>query len=269
MGGQIWRFDIFNGEDASSLVNGGVIAQLGAAPADPPAEADSRRFFYAPDVSLVNDGDNTFVNIAIGSGHRANPNSASIEDRFYAIRDYLPFGTRTQVAYDTLGDDPITDADLIDVTDDMNVAVPPGSDGWRLELRTGGWAGEKVLAEARTFNSRIFFTTFSPDVSGGSTSCEPRLGTNRLYIVDILTGKAVTNLDQSADDQELTESDRYEEFNGSIPSEVTFLFPEATDADCESGDCEQPPLACVGLFCFEPDFNNDPVRTIWSEEKTY
>ena len=33
MGGQIWRFDIFNGQPAATLVNGGVIAQLGGAPA--------------------------------------------------------------------------------------------------------------------------------------------------------------------------------------------------------------------------------------------
>src|SRR5690606_17576208 len=31
MGGQIWRFDIFNGEPASNLVTGGVIARLGSA----------------------------------------------------------------------------------------------------------------------------------------------------------------------------------------------------------------------------------------------
>ena len=37
MGGQIWRFDVTNGNSASTLVAGGVIAQLGAAPAAVPA----------------------------------------------------------------------------------------------------------------------------------------------------------------------------------------------------------------------------------------
>ena len=35
MGGQLWRFDISNGQAATSLVAGGVIAQLGAAPSPP------------------------------------------------------------------------------------------------------------------------------------------------------------------------------------------------------------------------------------------
>src|SRR5690606_34786041 len=54
MGGQVWRFDIANGETATNLVTGGVIAQLGAAPSADPDLADTRRFYYAPDVAIVN-----------------------------------------------------------------------------------------------------------------------------------------------------------------------------------------------------------------------
>ena len=43
MGGQVWRFDIFNGQNASNLVNGGVIAQLGAAGSGAVTAANSRR----------------------------------------------------------------------------------------------------------------------------------------------------------------------------------------------------------------------------------
>src|SRR5690606_29995891 len=54
MGGQVWRFDITNGASASNLVAGGVIAQLGAAGLASPTLAETRRFYYAPDVASVN-----------------------------------------------------------------------------------------------------------------------------------------------------------------------------------------------------------------------
>ncbi len=54
IGGQVWRFDIWNGRDRSQLVTGGVLANLGAAePRPTPATAaDARGFFNAPDVAL-------------------------------------------------------------------------------------------------------------------------------------------------------------------------------------------------------------------------
>jgi type IV pilus assembly protein PilY1 len=268
MGGQVWRFDVFNGQPTSNLVTGGVIAQLGAAPNAAPTVAESRRFYYSPDVALINDGNQIFFHIGIGSGHRARPNQTATQDRFYALRDYLAFTSRTQTDYDSLT--PIVDSDLIDITDDVTIQVPAGSPGWRFELRTsGGWTGEKVLAEARTFNNQILFTTFEPGVTSGS-SCTPRLGTNRLYIVDVLTGRPRTNLDNSADPDNLTESDRYLEFNGTLSSEVVFLFPSPDDPmGCVGEQCTPPPVACVDLFCFETDFINTPFRTFWSDESTY
>jgi len=265
MGGQVWRFDVLNGESASNLVNGGVIAELGGAPQVPSLAADTRRFYYAPDVALVNDVHNNFIHIGIGSGHRAHPNSLVTQDHFYALRDYDVFSTRTQADYNTAT--PMIDADLVDITDDINAVVPIGSPGWRFELRDSGWRGEKVLAEARTFNNQIFFTTFRPGGSASANDCQPVLGTNRLYVMDIFNGAPVNNLDETGDDDALTESDRYREFQGTIASEVVFLFPSPDDPDdCVGNECTPPPLACVGLFCFPPGFENNPVMTFWSEE---
>ena len=264
MGGQVWQFDIFNGEPASNLINGGVIAELGGAPQDPSPATETRRFYYAPDVAPVNDNNNNFVHVGIGSGHRAHPNSLLTQDRFYALRDYTVFNTRTQTDYNTAT--PTTDADLVDITDDVNAVVPIGSPGWRFELRDGGWRGEKVLAEARTFNDQVFFTTFRPGGAASATDCQPRLGTNRLYVMDIFNGAPVNNLDEVGGET-LTESDRYREFEGSIASEVVFLFPSPDDPDtCVGDECTPPPLACMGLFCFPPGFVNNPVMTFWSEE---
>lgn len=274
MGGQVWRFDIMNGESASNLVRGGVFAQLGGAPAASPAISDTRRFYYAPDVALVS-GDTPFVHVGIGSGHRARPNSVFNQDRFYALRDYRTFSTMTQAEYDAWT--PIVEADLEDITSNVKATIPANSPGWLLQL-VG--AGEKVLAEARTFNNEVYFTTFTPGAGAGgnTTNCRPALGTNRLYVVSLFNGAPVNNLDESIDDGDgdgnageegdtvLTARDRYREFPGSIASEVVFIFPSPEDENCVGEACTPPPVACVDLFCFPPGFANDPVRTFWRQE---
>jgi type IV pilus assembly protein PilY1 len=269
MGGQVWRFDIYNGMAPADLITGGVIAQLGAAPLPPLGtttdDADNRRFFYSPDVALVVNDDYNFIHIGIGSGYRAHPLSMTNHDRFYALRDYDTFGKRTDLGYSLIT--PIVDGDLIDVTNDTSASVPQGEAGWKLELNTGGsWVGEKVLAEARTFNNQVFFTTFLPSTGGNMADpCSPAPATNRLYIMDLFNGSAVVNMDGDATENE--EEDRYQEFPGTITSEVVFIFPSPDDpVNCVGDECSPPPVACVDLFCFPTNFNNDPVRTFWSQE---
>ncbi|HVS25345.1 MAG TPA: hypothetical protein VMU03_16585, partial [Gammaproteobacteria bacterium] len=197
----------------------------------------------------------------IGSGHRAHPLSLVNHDRFYALRDYRGTGKLTQAEYDAIV--PIKDADLTDITDNVTLSVPQGQPGWRFELRDGGWIGEKVLADTRTFNNDVFFTTFRP--SSNSSSCEPQFGVNRVYRMSLFNGAPVTNLDGSTGNGPLTASDRYQEFEGSISSEVVFIFPSGAPG-CVGDQCHPPPVACVDLFCFAPGFSNNPVRTFWTEQ---
>jgi len=267
MGGQIWRFDIVNNRPAADLVHGGVIAQLGGAPSATPTAENSRRFYYAADTAIVLRRGKTFINIAVGSGHRAHPNSTLTEDAFFSIRDYDAFVPLSQAAYDALT--PVTVDDLIDVTDNVSAVVPSGAPGWKMWLRApdGVFAGEKSLAEARTFDNKVFFTTFQPSPVTFSSDCEPQAGINRLYVVDILTGAPVNNLDGQGSDDSLTVSDRYRTINGSILSEVVFLFPSPNDPTDPLDNPE--PVFCVGLECFPPGFLNNPVRTFWSQESTY
>jgi type IV pilus assembly protein PilY1 len=260
MGGQVWRFDVFNGQAPSSLVTGGVIAQVGGAPSAAPAITDTRRFYYSPDVALVT-ADQPFIHIGIGSGHRERPNSTFNTDRFYALRDYNTFTKLTQTQYDTIT--PVTDSQLEDITNDTAHVMPAGSPGWKLTMVH---SGEKVLAEARTFNNQVFFTSFTPGAGVGDTAnCKPALGTNRLYTVSLFNGAPVNNLDASTSGP-LTDTDRYRIFNGSLASEVVFIFPSPDDpTTCVGDQCTPPPIACVDLFCFPPGFANNPVRTFWSE----
>jgi type IV pilus assembly protein PilY1 len=267
MGGQIWRFDVYNGQNVANLVTGGVIAQLGSAPATSPPVSDVRRFYYSPDVAVVSTPEVNFVHVGIGSGHRAHPLSKDTEDRYYALRDYNGLRKLTQIQYD--GITPVLDADIAAITSvdtplTNNAAGLPT--GWKLVLNAA--AGEKVLAEARTFNNQVFFTSFTPSSGPGADPCAPSLGTNRLYVMNILNGAPVTNLDGSLDDDELTIGDISRTLpGGSITAEVVFLFPSPTDlANCTGAECTPPPIACVDLLCMPTGFGNNPIRTFWTQE---
>ncbi len=167
LGGQVWRFDITNGKPASGaegerLVEGGLLASLGDAGGAVSIE-NSLRFFYAPDPALVKYNGRTFINVAIGSGHREFPVSETVvENWFFSVRDYNPFTPLLTSQYQTsCSSSPchelVTEGDLADVTESSECTdgngqpvpcVPVGAAGWRLKLPE---TGEKVLAESRTF----------------------------------------------------------------------------------------------------------------------
>jgi type IV pilus assembly protein PilY1 len=287
MGGQVWRFDITNGNTAGNLVAGGVIAQLGAAGMSPPTDEDTRRFYYAPDVARVVNEDYNFIHLGIGSGHRAHPNSMVNHDEYYALRDYWTYAPRTQAQYNAYT--PVVPGDLVDVTTDLAASVPQGSQGWRMSLNDGGWIGEKVLAETRTFAGEVFISTYRPGTTG--ISCEPALGTTRQYIVSLINGRPVNNLDGSVEDYngdgivdptDLELTDRYREFEGPPPPETVFFFPGPegdTDGDGDiDADDQQFTLSCMvtgnclgetpcqGLRCFEGSEVRFPVRTFWTQD---
>ncbi|HZF28848.1 MAG TPA: PilC/PilY family type IV pilus protein [Gammaproteobacteria bacterium] len=269
MGGQVWRFDVHNGQPASSLITGGVIAQLGAAPnAATTPLADVRRFYGSPDVAIATDKQthSQFVHVGIGSGHRVHPLSLDNSDRFYALRDKnLPLGSMTQAQFDAIT--PITDTALTTITS-ATTAMSQDASGWKLELNAA--AGEKVLADARTFNNTVLFTTYTPaGVAALTDPCIPALGTNRLYAMNVFNGAPVANLDQSTGGGPLTFADiSVATGSGSISPGVTFLFPSL---DGGPPGQRPAPVACVDFFCLPAsvltggNFGVNPVRTFWSQ----
>ncbi len=235
MGGQVWRFDVTNGNPAASLVAGGVIAQLGAAPNATPATDTIRRFYYAPDVATVNTRTDNFIHVGIGSGHRGHPLNMTNHDRFFALRDSV--APMSQTAFNSLT--LITESNLTPVTT-TNTSISTSSRGWYLDLNLGtGWIGEKVLAEARTFNNQVIFSTFRPGTSGIVT-CTPQLGTNRVYQMNIFNGAPVTNLDGSADPTApLTMTDMFMQNAGGILSTAQALFIDADSNNNGTPDAEE------------------------------
>jgi type IV pilus assembly protein PilY1 len=188
LAGQLWRFDITNGNSVGSLVTGGVIASLGGKQSA--TAANNRSFFNAPDVAkfVVTTGSN-YYNISIGSGDRSFPKSnTTTQDRFYMIRDYYlnPISSYTAITESNLFT--TTGSALSNTSGATVTSIPNGTNGVMLPLTTG----EKVLSMASTTSGSVLFTTYSP--TGGNT-CGVSGGTARAYALNVTTAtKTFANL---------------------------------------------------------------------------
>lgn len=272
-GGRVWRFDINNNATTkAALVTGGVFASLGNADETSHPNSSSRRFYNAPDVSLIKIGGRFVINIALGSGYRAHPINEEIQDRFYSLRDMQPFQAFSQAAYDALT--PITDGatGLVDVTGVDTPTVANDALGWKMLLNDPSWQGEKVLSEARTFNSKILFSTFTPVASESArNACVVSGVKNTFYAVNVLNGQVLVQNDLQQ--------------TGIAPTPV-ILFPppdapppdDPDDPDnpgdptdpppCVGTECTPPPVCLVGLENCGVDLTNAPVRTFWTQQNT-
>ena len=201
-GGRVWRFDIWNGRARDELVTGGVIASLGISEPlpVPPLPSDARRFFNAPDAALFESrGGNAWYNLAIGSGSgSAEDASLVVQNRFYSVRDRVPFAKRPQADYDAAK--PVFDADLTDVTSSSpEASMPDDSPGWKLDLTLNS----SVLAESLTASGVVLFTTYQP--APGVDGAECASGINRVYAVRVDSAAAALDLNG---DMQITASDR-------------------------------------------------------------
>ncbi len=260
MGGRLWRFDVINGNSASNLVEGGVIATLGAADMDTPTAADVRRFYAAPDVVAVLSEDtqqDSYLAINLGSGHRAHPLDTQTEDWFFSVRDYVPFDVMDT---DDYPDQPVVFNDLVDITNDASPTLTPNAPGWRLALVQD--SGEKVVTESFTFQGTVFFTSFSP--GGAADSCSAGFGTNRLYRVNVTDGSPEPHPDDMPEPPDDPEpEDRIEELNqGGIAPGPVFFFTAR-----QAGDPSDPDF-CVGVECEGSGITNDYTRTYWFQDET-
>ncbi len=264
LGGQVWRFDITNGEIPGKLVAGGVIASLGANALDAPTNADARRFYSTPDIAMFVDQrqDRRYLAVSLGSGYRAHPLDKTTNDRFYSMRDPDIFNRLSQTYYDNYP--VIKDADLVEVQGDYGTVITASDRGWKLTIP----ANEKVLASSRTFNDTIYFVSFEPSVTS-LDPCTAGQSVNRLYAVNVENGDAVVALEapvpETADEADAARVTELQQ--GGIAPVPIFLFPSDWGQTCAGGACPRPePVGCVGVECFDPDFPNLPVRTLWVQD---
>ncbi len=261
MGGQVWRFDIFNGDPVSTLVEGGTLATLGRRAAgfgdtdDGIDPTPNRRFYATPDAVPVVTNNNIYLTVNLGSGYRAHPNDVtSTENEFYSIRDFNVFNQlqSNDVSYSN----PVLRGDLIDVTADVTTPVYDNDPGWRLEMVES--AGEKVLAPSNTFENTVYFTSFAPGAV--ANACVGTGGLNRLYAVDIRTGAPTQDYDTTINDPDLNEDDRFKQLaQVGIAPEPVLLFPE---------DAPEDPIMCVGVECDDAGVTNTAQLTFWTQDGT-
>lgn len=266
-GGRIWRFDIYNGQEANALVTGGMFASLGVADVTSPTTAqltaDARRFYVAPDVSLLRANNRFYLNIAIGSGFRGHPLNTEIRDAFYSLRDPIPFVPMTATQWST--HDVINAEDLVDVTTNATPVMPVNARGWKIDLNAPSWGGEKVLSEARTFAGSIIFPTYKPSGNSVTTSCTAQAGTNALYVVNVLDGSPPLNRDGDATPEPEDRAGSLDQSGIAPPAAIFFPTPEE---NCTGAECKPPPACLVGVENCGLHFSNAPKKTFWSNQDT-
>jgi type IV pilus assembly protein PilY1 len=273
LGGQIFRFDI----QSDGSITGGRIADLqdiDGYSGDSPAVADNRRFYYAPDVALIKPFDSQeYLSVALGSGFRAHPLNKEVKDRIYLLRDYYVNSVPTTndvVDYSLIE---VTEADLLDVTEEPN--LDPGSlssenkakydNGWFIDLKNedGGYEGEKVVAKALTVQGKLLITTFTPvsDNSQQSGTCAPSQGLGKLFAINVQDGTPFQNLDGLGLTTSLTKSDRvYELTRSGLPPEVIVVYPPIPGVE---------PVAIVGAEITDIDLDNPTVKTYWYQDNVH
>lgn len=279
-GGQLWRFDIApEPGDLAGRITGGRIADLQRPSADagPPTEADNRRFYHPPDVVLVTPpGGAPYHALAIGSGYRAHPADTAVSDRIYVVKDHdiagPPRDATGDVVYRTH-----FEGDLLDVTAGI---VEDALTVEERELLAAGWfieladTGEKVLGPALTVAGDVLVTTYvpaDPDDAVTGSPCTPRLGSSRVYALDILDGSPVADLagetssigsGSSSAPAALTTEDRSMDLAArgiAPPPAVVF-----TD------NPERPVTVMVGMEPVAPlRYDNDPEATYWLQREAY
>jgi type IV pilus assembly protein PilY1 len=186
--------------------------------------------------------------VFFGTGDRENPKGTGQTDRLYAVKDKSPAS-------------PLTESDLVDVTQDL-LQDPDTSDAAKTTLlqtlKDGkGWyillnqnAGEKCLSTPVVFYGSVYYTTFTPTLGNPDDICYVGEGKGKVYIVKQKTGNAVFNFNVDNDTGPsdnpvvISKSDRVLDIGSGIPSGViiTFISGEATSYAGIGGGVYTPPL---------------------------
>ncbi|TVZ40126.1 type IV pilus assembly protein PilY1 [Alteromonadaceae bacterium 2753L.S.0a.02] len=179
LGGQVWRIDLPEGNDASDTNfrrdnwEVSVLARLADS-----AESTDMRFFHAPDVVQTRDSNGYYDAVIIASGDRANPLETVDQNHLFLVKD-------KNVVSGNPNSSSVSASQLTDVTSCSTTCSALTYDyGWKLRLTE---TGEKGLSSPLVSSGAIFFTSYTPYASGGS-SCAPREGNGNLYILNLADG---------------------------------------------------------------------------------
>ncbi|MBU0653860.1 MAG: hypothetical protein KJ914_01880 [Gammaproteobacteria bacterium] len=240
-GGKVWRVDMdMDVRDTDTSLYSYADAKLTLFADLAGTGLDSRKFYYEPDVALMQNNGQTVMTVSIGSGYRSHPQNADIQDRFYVMLDENVYAPPAD-SWVPLEDTALTEADTLAATG--NDLLDGSSHGWYIELPN---KGEKVLASAVTFLNKVIFTTFANDGEVGSDPCSVPPNSARAYVVNLFNGQAVADLDRSGDGvREKSVIAGINEILGS--AQVIFHTLTAADgSSCTETDCGQSVEIRVG-----------------------
>ncbi|MHB8709525.1 MAG: pilus assembly protein, partial [Desulfuromonadales bacterium] len=150
-GGQIWRFELKDGNadpgNDNSLWTARVIFSANAG-AD---GTNGRKFFYRPDVGKSG----TDALVFIGSGDREHPLNKAVADRLYMIKDKGQTTPVTETNLKNLTDNELQESTDPDVVSGILSELSSASNyGWYVKLEN---PGEKMLAPPVLFFGEVLF----------------------------------------------------------------------------------------------------------------
>ncbi len=230
-GGVIWRADLAGTNRTAWVLT--KFASLGRHYNS--AKEHDRRFFHAVDVVQYRDSSGDYDAVIVGSGDRPNPLDKSIgttvpENWMYMLKDRATSSgtpSATTLLHSDLADLSNNCFQEISLTCTTTQITALGK-GWRIELNQGG--GEKALSAPLTLGGIIYFTTYQPPDTSGSTTCGPSEGTGLLYALNLKDASAALNFDQSnsvtnmaGDVIELQAGDRFRYTGAGIPADAIII----------------------------------------------
>ena len=236
-GGKVWRVDMdMDLRDADTSMYAYTDARLTLLANLGGSGADKRKFYYEPDVALMQHQGQTVMTLAIGSGYRSHPQNADIQDRFYVLRDenvYEP----VPATFTALTDADLTEADAL-AGAGKNI-LDAGYYGWYYDLPNNA---EKVLAPAVSFLNKVIFTTFAVGEGTSDDPCNAPANIGRAYVLDLFNGQAVADLNRdgvvdAANDKSVVAG--VNEILGG--AQIVFLDAVGSNGvdACTDGDCQQ------------------------------
>jgi len=255
-GGFVWRLDLDEDLGSTSVLT--KFASLGG------TGANARKFYNEPDIAIIGSGRQTRFSVSIGSGLRPHPLNEEIKDYMFVLLDEKPYlRMPTNCADCTIE---INDLESISIdTNSGAKQVLKSSDfeGKKItETDKRGWyvgftqPGEKILASSITFEGSIVFTTLVPEVltrGEGITICAAPATQGRVYAMDLLTGEASMNLDNSVDEK-ITDNDVSVTISASeIPGTPQTVFNKLV---CEGGTCKHDVDLRIGKKSTEAGSSN-------------
>lgn len=216
---------------------------------------DNRRFFYEPDVSIVQDGIKSHVALVIGSGYRAHPldkGENTAQDMIFKLKD--------RAVYTLLEKDVgLETGDLVNATSG-EVKADDVINGWYYQLSRDN--GEKVLAKAVTLNNTVYLTSFTPSDPPTDIQCTPARHRATIYTLTLETAGTVVRYKEGALQEEIPRASSIE--TSDILSEVSLVFSKGT-----GGEVEVHVMAGSGLTTRAVGSGVLPglVKVYWEEDR--